>query len=450
MKHVVVGSGIVGLLIARSLQTFGKKVVLIEAQDKIGGLLGKSYEYKGLQFDYGTHLVPTTGNIALDELILGKKLKYTKNWVNLPVIKSGNFTNGCFNTQSPYIDLHCLNKKEYAQVCVEMLNAKESKKGVYTLKEQLEASFGKVVTQKIYAPALKKLFGIDIQLLMKDAYRIFLPPRVILGSPVVNQALKQSPYFDEKLAFSSVDESKGVSCMHYYPKKNGVFDWVLRMQKTFVKQGGELYKSTTLLHLKTSKRGVKCTFSNGKKINANSLWWTASPLHLFQLLDKTIKLKKAVSFRQTHLIHFVFDQPFLTDVSFFTCFDPEFQTFRVTLYPCIHKTSEKMFHCTVEVLNQVKEIKSSILIADIEKELKKMGAVASKAQSLHAVVQSLGNTFPVKDAAFSEMVQKITKMEQTLPDNIHLEGVAKGHNFFMRDVLLDAYKALKKSVKSKG
>ncbi|VAW49909.1 hypothetical protein MNBD_GAMMA04-23 [hydrothermal vent metagenome] len=449
MKHVVVGSGIVGLLIARGLQAFGKKVVLIEAQDEIGGLLGKSYEYKGLRFDYGTHLVPTTGNVDLDELILGKKLKYTKDWVRLPVIKSGNFTNGWFNTQSPYIDLHCLNKKKYAQVCVEMLNAKESKKDINTLREQLETSFGKVVTQTIYAPALNKLFGVGISSLIKDAYRIFIPPRVILGSPMVNQALKQSSYFDEKLAYSSVDESRHLSCMHFYPRKNGVFDWVLKMQKTFLKQGGELYKSTTLSQLKPSKKGIKCTFSNGQKINADSLWWTASPLLLFSLLGKTVKLKKRVSFRQTHLVHFVFNQKFLTDVSFFTCFDPDFQSFRVTLYPCIHKTSDDMFHCTVEVLNQLKKMDKSILIADIEEELKKMGAVSRKAKKIHATVQSLGNTFPVKDVAFREMVQKIKQIEQTLPNNIHLEGVAKGHSFFMRDVLLDAYKALKKSVKNK-
>lgn len=444
MKHAVVGSGIVGLLIARGLQTFGKQVVLIEAQEKIGGLLGKSYEYNGLQFDYGTHLVPTTGNFALDELILGKKLKYTKNWTHLPTIKSGNFTNGCFNTHSPYIDLHCLNKQDYAQVCVEILNATEPKEDIQTLKGQLEASFGQTVTKNIYAPALKKLFGVGIESLVKDAYRIFLPPRVILGSPFVNQALKQSPYFDEKLAFSSVNESAHVSCMHYYPLKNGVFDWVLKMKKTFLKQGGELHTSTTVSELKPSQKGIKCTLSNGDNINVESLWWTANPLLLFSLLGETVKLEKKVSFRQTHLVHLVFDTPFLTNVLFFTCFDPRFQTFRVTLYPNIHTTSESMFHCTVEVLNQLTEVDEPVLIADIEKELKKMGVVEDKAKRLHENVQSLGNTFPVKDTGFYEMTQKIKQMEQTLPSNIHLEGIAKGRHFFMRDVLLEAYKALKK------
>ena len=184
------------------------------------------------------------------------------------------------------------------------------------------------------------------------------------------------------------------------------------MKKTFLKQGGELHTSTTVSHLKPSQKSIKCTLSNGDNINVESLWWTANPLLLFSLLGETVKLEKKVSFRQTHLVHLVFDKPFLTNVLFFTCFDPSFQTFRVTLYPNIHTTSEGMFHCTVEVLNQLTEIDEPVLIADIEKELKKMGAVDHKAKRLHENVQSLGNTFPVKDTGFYEMAQKIKQIEQ--------------------------------------
>lgn len=443
MKHLVVGSGIVGLLIARGLQTLNKKVILIESQEKIGGLLGKSYEYEGLIFDYGTHLIPSTGNQGLDDIILGENQTFTQDWVPLPVIKSGNYTNGKLNIKSPYIDIHGLDKKKYQKACVEILNAQPPSGGSTTLNKQLKEYFGATVTKEIYAPALKKLFGISSKFLSKDSFRIFLPPRIIIGSPMINKELKKSPYFDTRLANSSVKKSEVVSCMHYYPHKKGVFNWVSKMKTQFLKEGGTLFTSTTVSKIEPHSNGMYCFLSNNKKIKIKNLWWTATPIHLFQLLGKKVALTKEVSFRQTHLVHFIFDKKFLVNLYFLTCFDPKFKTFRVTLYPEIKSTSKDRFHCTVEVLNQSKKVDSKKIIVDIEGELKAMGVVNSNAKNLHACVQSLGNTFPVKDAGFSEMVQKIEQLEQTLPAGIYIEGVAKGKSFFMRDVLLDAYKSLR-------
>jgi monoamine oxidase len=84
---VVVGAGIAGLAAARAIASAGKKVVLVEARQRIGGRVFTDNDL-GFAFDHGapTHAVPQTTNAAL---VNGKELsradyeKYEKTLVEV-------------------------------------------------------------------------------------------------------------------------------------------------------------------------------------------------------------------------------------------------------------------------------------------------------------------------------------------------------------------------------
>ena len=447
MKHVVVGSGIVGIVIARTLQEKGCKVVLVESTEQVGGLLGKAIQYKCLNFDFGVHLIPSTSNAELNRILHGKDEGYTKEWNNFPIVKSGNFTLGVLNDQSAYMDVHQLSTESYQKACSEILNLQENEEMGHTLEEQISSRFGETIMQELYAPAVQKLFGVSMKQLTPNAYQLFLPPRVILGSTNINRELKCSEFYDQRIAYSTFDEAINISSVHYYPKQGGVVGWVEAMLSEFESFGGEVQKTTSIQSINSNckKSPYSIKLKTGKQIYAESLWWTASPIGLVNLIGKKLNIDSPPTFRQTHLVHLVFDKPFSTDVQFVTCFDPALSLFRITLYPNLVKpsTEDKKvgWHCTVEFLNKEPIIEDERnVISTIVKEIKCMGVVPESANLIFATTQSLGNTFPVYDFAFKDLVAELSRVEQGFPKGIFLEGMAKGKNFFMRDVMLDAYK----------
>ena len=67
-KTIVVGGGIVGITAAFFAKKKGYDVILIEASDRLGGLLKSDCSDNGC-FDYGTHIASMTGIDELDEFL---------------------------------------------------------------------------------------------------------------------------------------------------------------------------------------------------------------------------------------------------------------------------------------------------------------------------------------------------------------------------------------------
>lgn len=66
---VIIGGGIAGIVSALTAAKFGFNVLLIEQQKNLGGLL-RSFKYQsGYIFDHGTHLLNTTSNNELNNMV---------------------------------------------------------------------------------------------------------------------------------------------------------------------------------------------------------------------------------------------------------------------------------------------------------------------------------------------------------------------------------------------
>jgi len=77
---IVIGGGIAGLTCAASLSKYGKRVILLESHDKVGGCCS-SFEKAGFKFDVGSHIFGACGERGLLGRILrelGAKVSFIK------------------------------------------------------------------------------------------------------------------------------------------------------------------------------------------------------------------------------------------------------------------------------------------------------------------------------------------------------------------------------------
>ena len=86
MKYdvVVVGGGLAGLTSGAFLCQAGKKVIVLEKEDHVGGLLG-SFEYKGFVFDAGARAIENSGVLVPMLNQLGIDLPLLKNTVSIGI-----------------------------------------------------------------------------------------------------------------------------------------------------------------------------------------------------------------------------------------------------------------------------------------------------------------------------------------------------------------------------
>ena len=117
---VVVGGGISGILSAILFGQRNKKVVLVEKEKELGGLL-KSFQAKdNIWFDYGTHLLGETGVKELDDLLYGEINSNNYNIFEYP--KAGNFFYK-LNETSSHFNLNYINAEDYQKGMIEAIKS---------------------------------------------------------------------------------------------------------------------------------------------------------------------------------------------------------------------------------------------------------------------------------------------------------------------------------------
>lgn len=68
-QAVVVGGGIVGIFSAIYLKGFYRDVVLIEKEERLGGLLTSYQDHSAISYDYGTHIPCQTNIPEIDSIV---------------------------------------------------------------------------------------------------------------------------------------------------------------------------------------------------------------------------------------------------------------------------------------------------------------------------------------------------------------------------------------------
>ena len=360
MKSVVVGGGVIGLLSSILLARKGQRVVLIERDNYIGGLLSSFESESGAKYDYGTHIPAKTGIKELDEILYGDSDTEQNNYFRFDYLKSENYFRGKWFTSSPLIDTRSLSGQLYAEGVVQLLISTGEDNEKY-LGEYLRGHFGEIFTDHIYRPVLRKLLDEAPEELSSQVLKIFGLQRLIALTSEDTKALKTIEKYDSRLGYHSYTDGTP-STYYVYPKgNNGIGLWVEQLTEKAEEQGVEIITSDSIATIEHNQGNlVAVETSAGTRIECENLIWTIATPLAYKCAGLSFE-GMPPKFRTTILLHFEFDRSFKKSFpQYLLCWQPEYLSYRITLYPNITNDDTRSSFNNLTVEFTASEIVGSI------------------------------------------------------------------------------------------
>lgn len=428
VDDLIVGGGVAGLVAALAAQKKGRKVLLVDSADHVGGLLS-SIQHASYTFDYGTHFVSATGRPNIDEVLLSSVTK--EDWLKIPHVNAGSYFKGLHESSTVINALNALDSDTLNKGIGELVGVLQNStlSAMYdNAEDQIKAVFGDVLSTHILIPALEKLYQVPASSLASNAQLLFGLSRLIIANPEVSKALKELPAFDDRIAYHSAEEGPK-SPMKYYPKAGGIHQWVDQLADQIGKACFCLGQSVE--QLQYQGEGIKARLSDGDVIEAERLVWTLPLFPLLRMTNSNWQPTGKPQFLSTQLMHLVIDKAPITSCHYVTNYDPVFKYFRATLYSNINHHNDHRI--TVEVFTQ-----DLLSVDEIFNELVESGLIDKKSLVLFSASDFLPISFPVYTKDFLTARDDMLREAEKLPNTLLL-GKARGDQFFMNDVIIDAF-----------
>jgi len=433
-SFVVVGAGLPGIVSALTLAGKGHQCVLLEAAPDIGGLL-RSYEVDGETFDFGTHFANLTGIDELDRLLFGGR---EDAWVEYPVLLAGNFWNGQLNEVSENPDLNSVSQAIHYRCLAELLSAPgwHGSSNPENAQEFLISEYGQNLVDVFFNPVLQKFTGKTSDALFHNANLLFNLKRfAVLDVPTTDE-LKRSTKFDSRIAFHHRKDFKfHKPCL--YPKSGGIGRWIETLESKLTMAGVDVRTNAHIESVGIVDKNINELVVDGQAIGVKGLLWSAAPATFCRLAGEDIGGVKP-EFRSTILVGLVFDRKFSTNCHYITVFDPDFHSFRITLYNNFRLIETDLFSATVEFLVSPEKIDSLDWVSVAVDEMIKMGLCNSDAIVKKHHIKTILNGFPVQSNQsiknLDEQVKKVKAFK-----NVHLIGRAGGEGWFLDGLIRQAY-----------
>ncbi|WP_395344867.1 NAD(P)-binding protein [Ningiella sp. W23] len=459
----IVGGGIAGIYAAMLTKTLKPKanVVLIEQGDVLGGLLAsKTFtksnadggESVSLEFDYGTHVPRMIGHSDIDNLLFGALDK--TQWRLFNDINAANVSlNNALYTRSaaPYIGPE--NNPQHESHFAQMLQAsKLTDMSYHNLKQQLIHQYGSGYVNSFFAPCLQQKLGVGIEQLAPDTHKLIGLGRIIVDNANRMRELKTQDKFDDILSFA--DQTDGMSNLsNMYPENGrGIGLWVESLTKQ-LKQLGVIIKTGCHVTeiLRNGKEAKHIWLSDNSEYAIDYLCWCGPAFSLIHAARLNFTSQYRPQIRQTRLYHFAFDKPFTIDSNYVDVNDPQYKSFRVTLYPNLsghnmhtqgnEGTSKSHYKCTVEVI-EAQNATNSPSPSDIEQEIREMGLIHANSTCIFQAQDIVKAGFPIMTPEFHKEVARQQTAISSQLSNVSALGKASGKSFFMAQVLVDAHEQL--------
>jgi protoporphyrinogen oxidase len=434
---VIVGASLTGFVAGLALSARGHEVTFVDPAARPGGLLGSTTNAAGQSFDFGAHFLRETGDAELDAEVFPDELR--ERMFVYDYLHAGCHFCGRLQPASAFVDTRALPAAEYQRGVVDLFECWPSESTRYDhLQAQLSATFGLGFTRSVFRPALKKLFGCEMEQLAPDAHELFGLSRLVALSPEATRALKALPSLDKRLAFHS--NAEGISSRKsLYPRRGGVGQWIEFLQRRLEARGARFALGQPIERVELdARRATGVVLRGGQRIAATHVLW-ALPAGLY-LRAAAIESGSAPKMRKVTLVHLSYAQPFATDLFYFSSYDPTTPLFRCTLYSNVQRpTPGERHRMTVELLTDGSET-----LADpvnlCHAELVRIGALSDARAPEWSEVVEIPLGFPVLTPEYAQASAGQLEKARASADNVEFIGRTAGAGFFMHEVMLHAHR----------
>lgn len=425
---VVVGAGMAGITAAYFESRKGRKVVLLDSDRRVGGLLNSDFNF-GHYFDYGTHKYEDTGISEIDDFLHADLT--SANCTIHKIIPNGNYFNGVMNSKNGYVDASVLPRNEYNQGCFELLSMPEDFHAE-NLQDHLIGKFGDTFYKSIFKDVVQKYCGVSAKTLAVNAVDPFEITRILAFDDVTTKRLANIDAYNAKLGFHVKGET---THKHYYPKHGGVGYQIINIKRRLDQMGVEFRPSAIITKIREKQGEIYEVVTKSGTIKVDRLIWTLPSSLLVRLIGINEMRTDPPMFRNTGLFDFVFDKALNSNSLYINVYDTKFLSGRVTLYQ--NMTQCEVYSCTVEVLTDHDvDLKSQISV--VLGELVTMNLVDSASSCIFRQLRTVGAGFPVLTTDAVNTYNHLSEFCDDYFKNIKFLGRTP-NTFFLSDVLVDAY-----------
>lgn len=479
IDYAFAGSGIANLVYAIYLTKYKnidpKKIIILEKGEQTGGLYMPWYSKELGYLDKGMHIYYECGYQDIDSIVYESMRE--DEWILLEGNSkdiAGAFFRNKLQTNSPYPDLSEENDETKAKYLYDIVKAygnilrKKARSNSSTCKDYWEKKFGNSLTNDIFDPICKKLYGLDSSKLSKEAAHITKLDRVILfGEEIMkelgnSEGLRNSIAYPEQMNMPRYRkwEQKG-----YYPKK-GMSELVRRLTNILINLGVRFCfgayiqkisnssgKGIFIDVLSTSQQGTVSV----NKLTSKFLIWAAGQKQLQNICEEEImsdlEYRSNVKKQEKGMSAFVYHRSKAANWNFgnlyyLYSYDDTNNAFRVTNLSSYSKRNQARLgehtFCTEYHLNsnQIKNLSRHMPINKKDmvnlscSELKAMGILSTFEQVKSDALVFPTRIFPVPRVEPHEL--------STLPHWMNDKIIYSGKNeesppFFLVDVLKSLY-----------
>jgi protoporphyrinogen oxidase len=344
MKNtVVVGAGFNGLVLARLLQKQMKKVVLIDAADKAGGLFGSWSYPKFGTYDRGIHIFQDTGVAEIETVIRGALPEPQWNILQGPRREiAGLFYNGRLQFNSAFLDLRDHVNKEtlFGGMLPHLNQGIPNNDAEMSFTESITEKFGKPILDRVITPIVEGIYGKKVDELQLLASTLTPFHRVILFDEKNMLDLMQSEVIRARCAYPEqrlLPERYSSGLVSYYPKQFGLQKIIDSLLADFVRDGGALHLGSSITSFYGKSRrltGIRLENSTGGAVIENidrCIWTAAMPTLYKALLGHQSPLLHYDLPLQTWILNLsLMEKPKMEDLYFFYSYLTNGNIFRVS------------------------------------------------------------------------------------------------------------------------
>jgi protoporphyrinogen oxidase len=457
---VVVGGGIAGLVAALLLaERKNRKVIVVERESEIGGLL-RCFDYgtHGV-FDYGMHNMYETGIADLDDILFG--LLPRDEWQLLEGSQrdlAGLVFSGRVQHNSPYPDLRSLPEEQWRRCASGFFQqlSDGTKWGGDNAFDESRTRLGLDIASLVIEPAVKKQFGLEARELSSFATRLTTLSRVVMFNEPVFGDLMVSDAIRDRLAYPeqrNLPQRWASGKKAYYPRAYGMYRLIDALRQRLQRAGVTLLTSTQVGSLEWANGavgGLSLQHASGRTRRVDDLGqlvWTSGLPGLGGGLGLDLKGYAFDPARKTVVVNLLLkESPAMGDLYYLYCYEQGCSTFRITNFAAYCDGAKRAggYPVAVELLLD-EPLPSREEMGNIAlRELKQFGVIESSEQVNFQAVETLASGFPMPSVrnfkALTDIRSRIQGLELV---NLTTLGILADHKvFFQRDVLTHTYREI--------
>lgn len=291
--YIVLGGGLSGLAFAYRMSSQGKSVLVLEKEDKVGGL-SRSIKYKDFEFDFCAHRFHSGNKELLAEVIslvpsFRKHIKKSRIYIFDKYLKYPFELQNLFRAMNPIKSVLASLSFSYNYL---FRNLNKENKEVKTYKQWFSYYFGSELYKVMCYPYTSKIWKIDPVNLSADWADQRLQGVNI--RQLINKTFKKLIRFDFS-SYSLEDERLAPDGGIFYYGECGIQILPNSFEKEIIKNGSKVLTKVNIIKIKEKEIEVEYHL-NGKlyKDSAKDNIITTIPLHsYYKFLDnKSEKIER--------------------------------------------------------------------------------------------------------------------------------------------------------------